>query len=426
MLIEFRVENHRSIRDEQVLSMEAGRVGTNADPRPRCIPGCSDKLLPVVGIYGANASGKSNLLSAMAFMKQAVTLSLRTWAPEDGVPRDPFAWGGARSEPSKYEVTMVIDGVRYQYGFVADDKTFLEEWVFAWPNGKKQTWLEREGPDFKFGDNLRGENRIIEEITRENALFLSSAAQLKHPQLSPIFSWFSSMQTMNIINISHYITNQHYDSYIASLPQEVSEARQQVLFERGDHEDSPLERFKALLRTADIGIVDVRLLRRESGANIGGRPWRFELKHQSDSDDAWLPLEEESRGTRTLFRLALPILQALQHGTIIVVDELEASMHPNLAERIVRQFNDPAINKRNAQLIFATHDTNLLGNLTGESALRRDQVWLTEKDSHGATVLYPLTDFKPRNDENIERGYVQGRYGAIPFLGDFCISGGDV
>jgi predicted ATPase len=425
MLIEFRVENHRSIRDEQVLSMEAGRVGTDADQRPRCVPGCSDKLLPVVGIYGANASGKSNVLSAMAFMKEAVTLSLRYWAPEDGVPRDPFAWGEAKSVPSKYEVTMVIDGVKYQYGFVADEKMFLEEWIFAWPNGKKQTWLEREGSDFKFGDNLRGENKIIEDITRDNALFLSAAAQLKHPQLSPIFFWFSSMETMNIITRRPSISNSYSDSAVAYMLQEANEGRQQTLFEKGDHEDSLLERFKALLRTADIGIVDVRVLRREAGTHIRGRPWRFELKHQSDSDDAWLPLEEESRGTRTLFRLALPILQALLNGTIIVVDELEASMHPNLAELIVRQFNDPAINKRNAQLIFTTHDTNLLGTLTGEPALRRDQVWLTEKDSCGATVLYPLTDFKPRNDENIERGYVQGRYGAIPFLGNFRIVGGD-
>ena len=262
-------------------------------------------------------------------------------------------------------------------------------------------------------------------MTRDNALFLSAAAQLKHPQLSPIFFWFSSIQTLNITDRRMLIGSSYSESAVAFMLQESNEDRQQSLFEEVDGEDSILERFKALLRTADIGIVDVRVIRRESGANPGRRPWRFELKHQSDAEDAWLPLEEESRGTRTLFKLALPILQALLGGRIIVVDELEASMHPNLAELIVRQFNDPAINARNAQLIFTTHDTNLLGTLTGEPALRRDQVWLTEKDASGATVLYPLTDFKPRNDENIERGYVQGRYGAIPFLGNFrVIEGG--
>jgi uncharacterized protein len=153
------------------------------------------------------------------------------------------------------------------------------------------------------------------------------------------------------------------------------------------------------------------------------RPRRISLKHQSESDDAWLPFEEESRGTRTLFRMALPILQAIQEGGTLLVDELEASLHPTLAQQIVRQFNDPATNPRNAQLIFATQDTNLLGTTVGQPALRRHQVWLTEKNSEGATVLDPLTDYKPRKAENLERGYLQGRYGAIPFLGDFSVAG---
>jgi AAA15 family ATPase/GTPase len=180
-----------------------------------------------------------------------------------------------------------------------------------------------------------------------------------------------------------------------------------------------------MLQAADIGIVDVRLSREDSPTNKLGRGSRFELKHKCESDDAWLPLDEESRGTKTLFRLALPILRSIRTGATLLVDELESSMHPMLADLIVRQFNDPGINRRNAQLIFSTHDTNLLGTLIGEPALRRDQVWLTEKDPLGATVLYPLTDFKPRKDENIERGYIQGRYGAIPFLGEFRVPIGD-
>jgi AAA15 family ATPase/GTPase len=135
-----------------------------------------------------------------------------------------------------------------------------------------------------------------------------------------------------------------------------------------------------------------------------------------------LPLEEESRGTQTLLQLALPILESLEEGSVLLVDELEASLHPSVAQQIVRWFNDPRQNPRNAQLIFSTHDTNLLGTTLGEPALRRDQVWLTEKDPEGATVLYPLTDYKPRKAENLERGYLQGRYGAIPFLGNFVIN----
>ena len=185
-----------------------------------------------------------------------------------------------------------------------------------------------------------------------------------------------------------------------------------------------LDHFRTLLRNADLGILDLRVNKSESDdLPRRSRTRGIQLKHQSEFDDAWLPLEDESRGTQTLFRLALSILQAIEEGGILLVDELEASLHPALAQQIVRQFNDPVANPRNAQLIFTTHDTNLLGTTLGEPALRRDQVWLTEKDNEGATVLYPLTDYKPRKAENLKRGYLQGRYGAIPFLGDFHLAG---
>jgi uncharacterized protein len=420
MLIEFRVENHRSIRDEQVLTMEAGRVGSDDDPIPRAVPGSSNKLLPVVALYGANASGKSNVLSALTFMKEAVMFSHRSWSPDDGIPRDPFAWGQKRSEPSLYEVEFIADGVRYRYGFKLDDRVFLEEWLYAWPNGKKQTWLERDGESFVYGNFLTGENKVIEGVTRTNALFLSAAAQLKHPQLTPLFSWFGGIDTITANHSRAF--RSRWDSALAMMINEERETRQPGLFDDVEP-DSLLNRFKSLLKNADTGIIDMRISKKESSQPGRMRSSGLELRHQSDSDDAWLPLEEESRGTQTLFQLALPILRTIQRGRLLVVDELEASMHPNLAEHIVRQFNDPTINSRDAQLIFSTHDTNLLGTLSGTPALRRDQVWLTEKNEQGATVLYPLTDFKPRNDENIERGYVQGRYGAIPYLGNFQIAG---
>ena len=420
MLIEFRVENYRSIRDEQVLTMEAGRVGAREDQRPRDVRGSQKKLLPVAALYGANASGKSNVLSALAFMKNAVTRSLRNWAPDEGIPQDPFAWGKSREEPTGFELEFALDGTRYRYGFRFNERIFLDEWLYAWPNGKKQTWLVREGDSFTFGDNLKGENKVIEEVTRPNALFLSAAAQLKHPQLSPIYSWFSRIETIGLpirraAGVSRFVGPQMSEFAIATMLEE----GQPTLFGDEDSPDSMVQKFKSLLRNADVGIVDVRAVREEHRAM---RPWRFELKHLSEADDAWLPLEEESRGTRTLFRLALPVLRAIERGRLLVVDELESSMHPNLAEHIVRQFNDPEINPRGGQLVFSTHDTNLLGTLFGEPVLRRDQVWLTEKDERGATVLYPLTDYKPRKDENVERGYVQGRYGAIPYLGDFRLS----
>lgn len=429
MLIEFRVENHRSIRDEQTLSMEAARIGAESDGRPRDVENHATKLLPVAAVYGANGSGKSNVLAALAYMKDVVSLSHRSWGPDEGLPRDPFAWGEKRDEASLFEVRMIIEGIRYQYGFMCDDKAILEEWIHAWPNGKKQNWLEREGERFKFGEHLRGENKVIEGLTRPNALYLSTAAQLRHESLSPLFSWFGSIQAINLAVGSasprRRSLDLDFERMLAFMRNGSEEARLLSLFEE-EGPESVRAPFKAMLQAADIGIVDLRL-NRDDAQRSGwmARSPRFELKHECDSDDAWLPLKEESRGTQTLFRLALPILWSIRTGTTLLVDELESSMHPMLADLIVRQFNDPEINKKNAQLIFSTHDTNLLGTLVGEPALRRDQVWLTEKDPRGATILYPLTDFRPRKDENIERGYIQGRYGAIPFLGDFRVPGGD-
>jgi uncharacterized protein len=423
MLIEFRVENHRSIRSEQALSMEAGRGGDDDDPRPRNVAGHPESLLTVAAVYGANASGKSNLVNALGFMQHAVLESHRSWSPDDGVPRDPFAWGKKRAEPSLFEVTILEQGIRYEYGFTANDEVVLEEWLFAWPNGKKQTWYEREAGAFKFGDNLKGENKLIEEITRPNALFLSAAVQHKHSQLHPIYTWFRLLNTIGIHSRSFYSFAWQHEYQVARLIRDTTkDTLQQSLFEDDSSVDSLVDRFRSLLVTADIGILDLKVSDPEPREDARRRPNpRIQLKHRSEAADAWLPLEEESRGTRTLFRLGLPFLRAIDRGGALVVDELEASLHPVLARSIVDHFNDPLKNPNNAQLFFTTHDTNLLGTTVGRPALRRDQVWMTEKNPEGATVLYPLTDFKPRKSENLERGYLQGRYGAIPFLGDFTV-----
>jgi AAA15 family ATPase/GTPase len=425
MLIEFRVANHRSLRDEQVLTMEAGRVGDESDQRPRHVLGHSEDLLPVAVLYGANASGKSNVLAALAFMREAVLMSHRFWSSDEGLPRDPFSWG-KRTEPSLFEVTLLLDGVRFQYGFRAADECFLEEWLHAWPHGKKQVWFERDRSEFKFGDNLKGENKLIVDVTRPNALFLSAAVQHNHPQLTSIFAWFRSLQPINL-SVRRPLFQHRFSTEITLarlLNDDAVESQQMLLSEDLDDDSAEplLERFRNLLKKADIGIVDLRAETDKSDDKRRRSLPHFFLKHQSESDDAWLPLEEESRGTRTLFYIAMPILQAIENGGILVVDELERSLHPTLAQQIIRQFNDALANPKNAQIIFTTHDTNLLGNTLGEPALRRDQVWLTEKDSDGATVLYPLTDYKPRKAENLERGYLQGRYGAIPFLGDFLVA----
>ncbi len=345
-------------------------------------------------------------------MRDAVIHSSNMWEPDQGIPRSQFAWGSRKADPSLFEVTFLIEGIRYEYGFLVSDEVVLEEWLYAWPNGKKQVWFERDNMTFKFGEKLSGDNKLIEGVTRTNALFVSTAVQFRHEQLQVIHGWFRRIRTLNLGEMypSHF-----NDRGIARL---LLEETQASLFDDAEFGRPNLrEQFRSLLRNADLGIVDLKVDRTEPTELRRPRS-RFHFKHDVSADDSWLPLSQESKGTQTLFRSALPILETIGLGGLLIVDELEGSLHPSLARHIVEQFNDPNTNPYGAQLLFTTHDTNLLGTTVGEPALRRDQVWLTEKDEHGVTVLYPLTEYQPRKSENLERGYIQGRYGAIPYLGD--------
>lgn len=436
MLVQFRVENHRSLRDEQTLSMVAS--GDDADPRLIHPEGLGEALLPVVALYGANASGKTNVLQALAFMREAVLQSHRAWEPVRGVPREPFLLSAKAGEPSLFEVDLVVAGIRYRYGFVLGEAGVEEEWLTAWPKARKQTWFEREGDRFKFGKQLRGENETIQRVTRSNSLFLSAATQNNHLQLAPIFRWFSSLR---------FEFGRPHGSGLgawqaAELEGLFAESRetQPSLFEMDDRErERQRGSVLRLLQAADLGIQDIKVrgpaeanepeqaqfeasgtirLSRAALARRRGRGDLVFLHRSADGQGAWLPLAAESAGTVTLLGMAMLVVDVLGRGAVLGIDELEASLHPMLALELLRLFHDPAHNPRGAQLIFTTHDTNLLGNVVGERPLRRDQVWFTEKDEAGATHLYPLTDFQPRKEENLERGYLQGRYGAIPCLGE--------
>lgn len=383
MLIEFRVENHRSIREEQVLSFEAASID-HPEGVTRTVEGYDKPLLRVMAVYGANGSGKSNVLRALAFMCQAVFHSQRLWAPAGGVPRDPFAWGPWREAPSLYEATVVRHGVRYQYGFVVDDEQVLEEWLYAWPKGHKQTWFERDADAIKFGRNFRGERQVLEETLRPNALLLSLAAQLNHQQTRDLFGWFARadivgddgnwVRTRAVTEM--YGADQHADfSYF----------------------------FEKFMRLADLGIRDCEVREGPGGKQL----WFRHAEHP----DAWLPLEQQSRGTKALVDMVLPIGGAMSAGDLLLVDELDNSFHSGLARSLVGIADDIG-----GQLLFSTHDATMLGSVAGEPALARDQVWLTEKSPEGATTLTPLTDFRPRKAENLMRGYLQGRYGGVPHI----------
>ena len=372
-------------------------------------------LLRVIGIYGANASGKSTLLNALKFMKTAVLDSHRSWKPKADIPRQPFLLNAKNlTAPSLFEVDFLLDKVRYTYGFTLNSKDVLEEWLYAYPQGKKQKWFVRkvaESDEFTFSRLLSGENKGVQALTRNNSLFLSTAAQNNHPKLTPIFEWFNN--ALDIIDDRAHLNT-------ATIQQCLT--------------PEFLSGVTKIMKSADFGITGIDIEEKEPTDDFQKAIARLfaddpeqqkemmkafqsisaSLRHRVEADgkDVKLPFSNESRGTQALFGLAGAIVKRLTDGGLLCVDELDASLHPLMAVEIVKMFNDPKSNPNNAQLLFNTHDTNIL-----ECAdLRRDQIWFTEKDKTGATHLYSLTDYKARKEENIKRGYLQGRYGAIPFI----------
>jgi AAA15 family ATPase/GTPase len=411
MLLRVAFSNFRSVREEQELSLVATSL---AGPEGAVLPlnGIREKALRVAAIYGANASGKTNVLRALQFISEAVEESQSSWKPDHRIPRQPFRLAGDPSATtSTFEVDVLLDGTRYQYGFSLDDLSIIDEWLFAFPSPRRQLWFRRSRSEFTFGKSLIGKNRTIERVTRANSLFLSAAAQNNHKQLTPLYRWFASS--------------------LSFVPSE-RELNRIVAIEACGDPDSKM-RMENFLRGADLGLASIEVTERDVPASTlkvlrvlretmpsTELPAEFPSKlpdveffHRCEHDSmVRLPIASESDGTLALFDLLAPVMKTLDSGGVLAVDELDRSLHPLLALELVRMFNDGERNPRGAQLIFNTHDTNLLDF----EVLRRDQVWFTEKDKCGATHLYPLTDFKPRKQENLQRGYLQGRYGAVPFL----------
>jgi AAA15 family ATPase/GTPase len=414
MIIRFRFKNYRSFKDEQELSLVAGNgtenpesiIATNVAPHG---------LLRCAAIYGANASGKSNVLRALQFFVNAVRNSQRNWAPEGKIDATPFSLSKSAETVSVFRLDFVVKDIPYEYGFSINSERIVGEWLNSFPKGRRQVWFERteESSEIKFGESLVGENRSIEKLTRKNSLFLSAAAQNNHAMLSPLFSWLTSKLT--ILFDSHSSFN--------------SEAI-------GKYSDS--SRLGKFLARADLGIVGLKVHTQpndeksiavmeaivekikefyppppDSDFRAPKEITKIFLEHQSEDGSA-VEFENalESAGTMAFLSLLAPALEALDTGGVLCVDELNSSLHPLLALELVRLFNNSEINKSGAQFIFNTHDVNLLD----AEVLRRDQVWFTEKAAAGDSHLYALADFKPRVNENLKRGYLQGRYGAIPYL----------
>jgi AAA15 family ATPase/GTPase len=409
MLLRFRFSNFRSFRTEQELSLVAGPF-TDLPDVVRHSAGAREGILPGAAIYGANGSGKSNVIKAVSFMSSAVAFSHRNWNPEGPISREQFmADEESGREASEFETDFLLAGVRYRYGFRVDSEVVLEEWLHVYPNGKKQTWFHRKrGSPIAFSKKMSGENRTIEGLTRKNSLFLSAAAQNNHEALLPVYRWLAGMRFVHgdratyLRRTAKLCAQSDYKNEIAKLVSVADLGIADVVIEQAEQPDRAKALFEAIKTIYKL----------PEKALVSGTQTEIKLLHRFADKAVSLDIGQESDGTIAYLSLLGPVVDALKKGVPLLIDELDASLHPLLAIELIRLFNTPSSNPNGAQLIFNTHDTNLLSS----GVLRRDQIWFTEKGSDASSHLFALSDFKPRRQENLQNGYLQGRYGAIPFI----------
>ncbi|WP_433891311.1 AAA family ATPase [Streptomyces sp. CA-111067] len=407
MLLSFRVANHRSIREEQQLLLSP----VYDTDRPE---GTAREAVPVVALFGANAAGKSNVVDALRFMADMVRSSHRNAEPGSGISRTPFLLDAAcAADPSWYVVDLLLQGVRYVYGFSVDDERVRDEWLYSYPKGRKRTVFQREGDEIHFGDSApKRELDLVQNITEPNVLFLSIAARSRQEVVLPVYEWFFQSLGFRQGGVSR--STRGMGRRMARILRDADQAAAVV----------------ALLRAADVGIeaagvqtfaVDEMelILAKRAGftGNFEPSTWVW-VGQRGRNGPVRMGLEDQSEGTRALLSYAEPVLGALRDGGLLAVDEIDSSLHPRLTAHLIKLFQDPATNPEGAQLLLTTHDASLLGRSGGEDVLRRDQVWFVEKNEYGETTLFPLSDFKPRQEENRERRYLGGSYGAVPFLSD--------
>ena len=424
MLIQFTVENFKSIKDEQTLSLVKNSANEMSDNYFTSNASATPDLLKTAVIYGANASGKSNLLKALASMNKIIENSFKKKLDES-IVLEPFLLDPiCRTQPTTFQAVFVVQmpsetgelrPTRVEYGFSADKKQIYEEWLSVYPKGREQSWFHRlfndENKVFDWKDSnfFKGQKETWKKNTRPDQLFLSTAVHLNSEQLKPIYDWFT--QNVSIIN-----TDRISNKMSKNVCQQDSDWKRVII---------------SLLQQADIDVEDIII--RKPNINLKGLPDDMpeEFKQQiieelSENLDVFfvhldgqmnrieINLKDESDGTQKIFEFASLIFFVLHNNYTLIIDEFNKSLHPDLVRFLVKIFNS----KHNdyAQLIFTTHETSILR----KDLLRRDQIWFCEKGKKKSTSLYPLTDFNPhKNREDIEECYLHGRYGGKPIIKDF-------
>jgi len=425
MVVQVRVKNFLSICDEQVFSLVAanGILEKNSLLNENLV--AVDEQLSLVKaavVYGANASGKSNLLKAIAFLATALSE-----APPDGLAVEdyqPFVLSRTTSDaPTLLEVVFLVNGVRYRYGFEVLRQHVVSEWFYVWR--KQETVVFHRTPsELQIGRSYPKLRELQNKGMINSAALLANLGALFNDESCLLLkgwaqkvSYFDPIRGMNnlLLSLQHRGRSKETVGYLRD-----PEGKQRVL---------------ELLRMADLSIDDVEVVEEKSA--LGSMLRDRELSPVTNPRilsvrKVWEPetrrfrsvtaplFEFESQGTQKLFCLIGMIFRVLDEGGLLVADDLGAKLHPLLTQRIGQLFNQRATNPRNAQFVFSTHDTSLLS----AGLFRRDQIWFTEKDLKGETRLYALTDYFPggrtvRNDEQLEKNYMAGKYGGVPYLGDF-------
>ncbi len=427
MIIEFRVQNHRSFHKEQTLNLVASNYDKTLAENlivPE-LPGLPEtRLVKAAALYGPNAGGKTNVLLALRFLRWLVVDSATGQKPEAQLPAEPFRLDrDSLTAPTILELTFVAENVRYELAVAVTKQRVVQERLVAYPHGRAQLWYDRVWNDEAKRYDWSPEKPTdfardpgIVEKTRENALFLATAAQWNNTQVAPVYQWF--LKTLVFMSLSAEGSPMTH-AFTSQIINGSGEARKFIT---------------SILRSADLGLTDVeameqppepdiekffgamRNLVREAGAPPNLFPerfWQVTFQHEGKGGENFpINWELESAGTRRFFSILGPLLTVVENGQVICVDELETSLHPSLAAELLRLLFKLTNAQSRSQLLFTTHNPLLLDM----TLLRRDQIWFADKNQAGESYLYPLTDYKPRADESLVRGYLSGRYGAVPFI----------
>lgn len=412
MLIRFAVENFRSIAEPVELSMVA--IDRERDAA-REVPNVGESLLTRAAIYGPNASGKSNVLAALGWLRSAVQESLRLW--EDEIPIEPFAFAAWPSATTEFVLDVALDGVRFEYELEVSRNGVQHEALFEYPERRRRRVFERFGQELTFARGL-GAVAAARELTTPLTLALSTIRRFEEPRVGRFIREildFQSLipQTRRLRSRAYAARFSPYSSTFRLFDPRNGQPAHIDADEGSEYGPHGRQLALELLRMADLGVDDVQVVEEEYRATDGTArvDRRLQLVHRGGDSRLPFEMDVESQGTQTWFRLIGPIVNALERGSLLLIDELDSSLHPTLSAEVLRLFRERSTNPRGAQLVFTAHDTSLLDELN------RDEVWLTEKLPTGSTHLGPLSEFageRVRRSQNLASAYLHGKFGAVP------------